>query len=271
MNILYKYCDQVGIEKILETLELKLPRISEVNDPLECSPFFYCPDDISAMKEQCLQTFNRNDSTPENWTQKLTEQFKKGEIQKNLVKGAREVLKDLNRESYLLSVSKTAKETVMWAHYADRHRGGVIGIDFDQIFPKYGLKVNRVNYSEQRPRMNVLDDFESSEFLEKYRNNLFIKSNKWVYEKEYRNIFNNDYLIGLEKQGLACKKDFNCKDTWFLRLNPVSIKEVIFGLDTNDSLKSAIRKLIERQELQHIKLYKAEESETFTLNLRNVS
>jgi len=63
MNILYKYCDQDGI-KIVESLELKLPYVSEVNDPLECLPFFYCPDDKAAMKEQWLRTFRAYPNNP---------------------------------------------------------------------------------------------------------------------------------------------------------------------------------------------------------------
>ena len=59
MNILYKYCDQLGIVKILESLELKLPYISEVNDPLECLPFFYCPDDKSAIEARYLLALKR--------------------------------------------------------------------------------------------------------------------------------------------------------------------------------------------------------------------
>ena len=66
---------------------------------------------------------------------------------------------------------------------------------------------------------------------------------------------------------LAHLEEFKGKDTWFLRLNPASIREVIFGLYTDKSLKSDIRKLIERQDLQHVKLYQAEESETYNLNL----
>jgi hypothetical protein len=52
MNILYKYCDQLGIVKILGALELKLPYISEVNDPLECLPIFYSPDGKDS-KQNC--------------------------------------------------------------------------------------------------------------------------------------------------------------------------------------------------------------------------
>jgi len=271
MNVLYKYCNTDGFKGILETLELKLPSISEVNDPLECFPFPYCPDDKSAMKENCLRTFNRNHITPANWEQKLNEQFENGEIQKKLIDGLRGHLCDLRQKTFLLSVSQEARSTVMWAHYADKHKGGVIGIDFDQIFPEYSLKVDRVNYSKQRPRMNVLDDFESSEFFEKYRNTLFTKSDEWVYEKEYRNIFDDVCLINLKKQGLACQKDFNGKDTWFLRLNPASIKEVAFGLYTKKSLKEDIKELIKRPDLKHINLLQAEESETYTFNLKDIA
>jgi len=72
----------------------------------------------------------------------------------------------------------------------------------------------------------------------------------------------------LKKQDSTCLKDFNGKKTWFLQLNPESIREVVFGLYTEKSLKSAIRKLIEQPELKHVKLYQAEESETYTLNLK---
>ncbi len=94
------------------------------------------------------------------------------------------------------------------------------------------------------------------------------KSFAWSYEKEFRNLFDDTFLMNLEQQNLTCLRDFNGKKTWFLRLNPASIREVVFGLDTDNNLKSKIEKLIERQDLQHIKLRQAEESETYTLNLK---
>ena len=100
MNVLYKYCDQLGIEKILETLELKLPYISQVNDPLECLPVFYCPNDKSAMKESWLRSFNRNHTNPpDNWEQTAEEEFKKGDHQKKLERGIRKELRDFKRKN----------------------------------------------------------------------------------------------------------------------------------------------------------------------------
>ena len=273
MNILHKYCDQLGIVKILESLELKLPYISEVNDPLECLPVFHCPNDKSAIEARYLSVCKRrNIFTSENYKQKLNEQFKTGEIQKKLTEGQRELQEEWNqRKGCLLSVSATAQNTVMWAHYTDKHKGVVIGIDFDSVFhDKTGILMEPVEYSKERPKLNILEEPEGSVSLEALNKVLMTKSDSWVYEEEYRTIFLVDYLERLQRQGLSSLKDFNGQKTWFLRLNPKSVREIIFGLYTEESLKLSMRKLIEQEELQHVKLYQAKESETYTLNLVDI-
>ena len=229
------------------------------------------------MKEQWLRSFNRNHiSPPVNWEQKLDEAFKKGDYQKRLEKETRKDLKDFNRKSCLLSVSKTAQNTVMWAHYADKHEGAVIGIDFNNVYlypdtnGPSNLVMEPVSYSKDRPKINIYSEVR----FEELRKAFLTKSIDWKYEKEFRTILSVSVLEISQQQGLALlkdfkgKKDFESKKTWFLRLNPASIREVIFGLYTDNDLKSKIRKLIERQDLQHIKLRQAEELETYTLNLK---
>lgn len=270
MNILYKYCDQDGI-KIIESLELKLPYVSEVNDPLECLPIFYCPDDKSAIEARYIAALKRQGkSLPTGYKQALNGLYQKGEIQKELEESSLRVQKNLNQKSCLLSISKTASNTVMWAHYSRKHKGIVIGIDFDKVFYeieklKCGLKLNQVKYSEQRPKINILTDFEIPP--EAFFRTILTKSSEWKYEREFRTVFPIDILEKLQKEGLVCHKDFKGKNTWFLQLAPESIREIIFGLYTEESLKSVIKKLIESTELQHVKLYQAEQSETYTLNL----
>jgi len=277
MNVLYKYCDREGVEGILRTLELKLPYISDVNDPLECLPYLYCPDDKAAIDERCLSAFERdNRPLPVDYKEKLDELIEEGKIQNDLVDAHRKVLEEYNRtKGCLLSVSDNAKETVMWAHYAERHKGGVIGIDFDNICPTtnkpVGIKMRSVDYSENRPKINVLEEPEESISEEEIRKTVGTKSIGWSYEKEYRAIFLVDALETLQQQGLAHLEDFNGRKTWFLRLNTESIREIVFGLFTEDSLRLAIRKLVERPELQHVKLHQAEEAETYTLNLKVIA
>jgi hypothetical protein len=267
MNVLYKYCDQLGIVKILGSLELKLPYISEVNDPLECKPYIDKQGGIIAMEEQCRRSLKRKGREPSgNWRQVLQKKIQTGEdskLQEKIVG----CIDDMKQKSCLLSVSETAQNTVMWAHYSDKHKGGVIGIDFDNIFPGFCINMERVDYSEQRPKLNIWDISYSSEFKKKYYDTLITKSSEWHYEKEFRNIFDDTDLMNLEQQGLAYFKNFNSKKTWFLRLNPESIREVIFGLFAEDSLKQTIKNLVKMPELQHVKLYKAKESEAYTLDL----
>lgn len=263
MTILYKYCDQLGAVKIIASLELKLPYISQVNDPLECSPDFHCPNDKSAIKSRVLSaSINKNINPFAGGEQELDERIEKGEIQRCLVGCERKHHEKWNKKQCLLSVSKKAQESVIWAHYTETHKGAVIGFDFEKIFPARNIKLSPVNYSTQRPKVNVLKKSE-----EDARKVLTTKSKSWKYEKEFRGIFTIDLLEDFQSQGLACIKDFNGKETWFLRLNPESIRKVIFGLNTDDSLKVAIKKLIERPELQHVKLYHVEESETYTFKL----
>jgi hypothetical protein len=172
----------------------------------------------------------------------------------------------------LLSVSETAKNTVMWAHYADKHKGAVIGIDFDSVFPdtneKRGIFMKAVSYSKDRPQINILDSPKGNIPLEAIKKAVMTKSVDWEYEKEFRAVFPVDFLERLQQQGLAHLKDFKGKKTWFLRLYSVSIKKVIFGLYTKDDLKAKIRELAKQQDLQHVRLCQAEESETYTLNLK---
>ena len=160
----------------------------------------------------------------------------------------------------------------MWAHYTDKHKGAVIGIDFDNVSPDIngppGILMNPVNYSEDRPKINILEEPDGSVSPEAYEKVAMTKSIDWRYEEEFRAIFFVDYLKKLRQKKLTHLKEFKGEATWFLRLNPVSIREVLFGLYTDESLKSVIKKLIERQDLQHVKLRQAEESETYTLNLK---
>jgi hypothetical protein len=273
MNVLYKYCNQLGIVKILESLELKLPYISQVNDPLECLPFFRRPDDKSAIKARYLSALKHKNMLPSaDYERRIDELFETGEVQKKLAESSLKFQKEWNRKNCLLSVSKTARNTVMWAHYADKHKGVVIGIDFDNVFPETnrgrGILMDPVNYSEQRPQINILTDFKGPP--EAFVKTVLNKSTEWGYEQEFRTVILYAELKDLEQQGLACLKDFNGKKTWFLRLNPEAIREIIFGLYTEKSLKLDIRKLIERPELQHVKLYQTEESETYTLKLVDI-
>ena len=117
---------------------------------------------------------------------------------------------------------------------------------------------------QKNDEQNFFEDGVSAELIKKA---VMTKSDSWDYEEEFRTLLPPACLDMLSQKKMACLKDFNGKQTWFLRLNPASIREVVFGLYARDNLKSKIGELIKHQDLTHIKLFQAEESETYTLKL----
>ncbi|MFH1800156.1 MAG: DUF2971 domain-containing protein [Candidatus Omnitrophota bacterium] len=271
--ILYKYCDPLGAIKILDTFELKLPFISEVNDPLECLPVFCSEQGETKIKERCLIGFKRKDfPINEELINNLDNKIKNGEMQELLKIQARNHAKEWNNsKGCLLSVSKTAQNTVMWAHYAEKHKGVVIGFDFKTFFKLHekqiGIVMEPVKYSKERAKIDVSIDQMTEEWWKAMEYALLNKSSDWQYEQEYRTIFLDDMLKQWCELGLACLKEYKGKSTFFLRFYPMAIREVIFGLFTEESLKSEIKTLLNRQELKHVKSSKTVESDSYDFNL----
>jgi hypothetical protein len=236
-------------------------------------PIFYCPNDKNTIELKFLDTLKKRNLTPSsNYKVQLDKLFQNGTIQKKLVDGQKQAQMQWNQINCLLSFSKTARDTVMWAHYAKRHKGIVIGIDFDIFFSKnHSLQMDAVNYSSKRPKINILEEPTGRISPDAIDRILMTKSLSWEYEQEFRTFICNKDLDILKNDDLACYKDFKGKNTWFLRLNPSSIKEIVFGISTLDNIKSSVQNLVKKPELNHITLYKAEESETYDFNLAEVT
>ena len=236
MSVLYKYSNQLGAVKILGSLELKLPCISELNDPLECTPNYKCEgDDKKELREKHIRESENK-----------------------------------KKELCLLSVSFTATESVMWAHYADIHKGIVIGIDFEEILYNIDFPTPlEVNYSNKRGEIDITPGKVNLEKLYfGWKKVLKTKSKSWGYEQEWRILFLESQLQQLQGKGITCLRKLNGRNSWFLCLKPSSIKKVVFGLFTEEGLKLTIRKLMDRPELKHVRFYQAEKSsKTFNLKL----
>lgn len=266
--ILYKYCGPLGTVNILQSQELKLPYISDVNDPLECLPVFYCGNDPVLLKKQCLDSFKRKRvSLPEDFEEKFQKIYAQGELQQSLVGGLEDHQLKWNQEQgCLLSVSEVSQNMLMWSHYADKHRGAVIGFDFDEIMRDgRGIKMYAVEYSEHRPRVNILIGFD--EAVDKA---IMTKSIDWSYEREFRTLFHTGTLEELRQKEMASFKDFDGKKTWFLRINPSSIKQVIFGVYSGEALKLSVKAIVQQSEFKHVRICQAVKSETYTLGLEPV-
>ncbi len=79
----------------------------------------------------------------------------------------------------VMCLSEVHDDILMWAHYADSHRGVCLIFDPEEEF---FATAQRVNYKKTRPRVNpVVNSYD--EMLEAA---MFTKSDHWAYEREWR-------------------------------------------------------------------------------------
>lgn len=93
----------------------------------------------------------------------------------------REMRRHISKKNGVICMSKDWDSPLMWAHYADSHKGIVLGFDVpDKAFYK-------VNYVNKRPTLadmglSVLDDITPNDIKRLTRT----KAEGWTYEQEYR-------------------------------------------------------------------------------------
>lgn len=165
--ILYKY---VGFEaglRILETNSLGFSHLEDFNDPFECTGFgFY---DLDVPISVAINAFRNN----------------------------------FSRKYAILSLTRAPLNRLMWSHYADSHKGMVIGIDVKKAglenIDKYIIPAQRgeMIYLNSAPQKNncftqrTLMEIGTSEFnwqnQEQLLKQAFLyKGLHWAYEEEVR-------------------------------------------------------------------------------------
>jgi hypothetical protein len=180
---------------------------------------------------------------------------------KHAIESAQKVLPDLvdaglrafGEKLGVLCLSESPLEQLMWAHYADSHRGFVLEFDANHPFfkgtqsdPNDYSGVNKVVYSPERPQIeeflnegNSLNDF------------FFCKSSEWEYEKEWRMVrpvsnSSQDLLIEGQKVHLF-EYPFEALKAIILghRIEESTIKVIEMALASNDHLKHvSLQKII---------------------------
>lgn len=86
---------------------------------------------------------------------------------------------------FVTCFSKYKSNLLLWSHYADMHRGLVIGFDEEQIAQPF--EIHDVIYADQRPEYHpAITSLEKDYVLKILRT----KSKKWEYEAETR-VFSN--------------------------------------------------------------------------------
>lgn len=135
--------------------------------------------------------------------------------------------------------SKAIENTLMWAHYANCHKGICVEYelgekDFSSNSTKFAsiMRLMRIKYVDPKLSDDVID-FTNPETKLNIRMGLATKSNDWAYENEIRMIA---YTPTEEQKFVQCSLD-----------TPNPIKAIYFGVRCLSQRKNAVRKIFENR------------------------
>jgi hypothetical protein len=232
--ILYKYFSQDVAKITLTNKFLKLSAPIEFNDPYEVWPY---------IRPYSARDFNRLYNTSEkieNLYQNLLDDksiVSRSEFDKLLRKKSfKQTVLNRNHDeveqwqnSFQQRVSNIIRigcftidprNLLMWSHYAEKHKGIVIGYDFSDN-PALTKNILRVKYRKNNYSFDVNCCYGFDPTIEQIGEMLSWKYCKWNYEKEYRMV---RMCSNLNKSG----------ELYGIADSDQYIREIIVGCKTDD-------------------------------------
>jgi hypothetical protein len=141
--------------------------------------------------------------------------------------GVRSLKRSLDETDGFLSFTENWSSPVLWAHYADRHRGICLGFDLPRD------SVQKVSYKDDRIRMKLGDSEVPDNLPTDLKDQLkHTKSSHWEYEQEFRRI------VPLKNTKKVGKLNFVLFDS------SLQLKEVILGPYCPNSQFGSIQRLV---------------------------
>lgn len=176
----FKAFDENEPHKLTEIFEhglLFIPTIDQLNDPWEGLSTVEPPStriEVAAAKHRLTKTARQNGMSKKeasNFAEQVLEDPDR------LVEVVKDSLRKNTRDVRVISFAAERDNVLLWAHYADSHRG--ICIEFSSETILYRL-AHRVNYQPNYPSFIYPHDQYDA------LNAIVTKSNDWQYEREYR-------------------------------------------------------------------------------------
>jgi len=211
----YKFMESDYVRSSIEGKRIKVSTLDKLNDPYELLPHLIDTDGKTISSARCREVY----------------------------------IPLLAKKHGFISLSSTAVDPVLWAHYAGSHTGAAFEFDF----PKDALL--EVDYLDERVRITILDETFQIPPTEESMLALFKrKFPSWAYECEYR--------VHVDLDSSTQSADF-----YFEPIPPHYFRRVILGCDFNDTEES-IRKSLDSAGFDHVKIAHASLSDTgFTMDI----
>jgi len=190
INKLYKYREfnEFTLD-IIANNRIFFPKPSVFNDPFDCSIQVNHNLSFEEYLDLIKKEGIRNNKTPSQIESRLKGAKSLGivppDILKTLEKGIEDIHKD-NDEMGIVCLSEDSVNILMWAHYANEHKGICIEFERNKDNTLGNYEITRpIVYQKSYPKFTILDFGTSVEggVIEKL---IWSKSLDWAYEKECR-------------------------------------------------------------------------------------
>jgi hypothetical protein len=278
---IYKYCGARGVD-ILKHLRIKVTQPEEFNDPFEFTPRIIGElseaqagemfADEEFVRQQLEIMERRGEKFPggcEAFREFLACPRNRKELAKRFPAEHLETMRELARKNLaqvseqfgVLCLSTVSDSIAMWSHYADKHRGIVIGFDSDH--PNFA---NRnwftVNYAKDRVSVDIAWTLRRAEVSDGVPlKTLKTKSEVWSYERELRSIFKLSDLESISSDG---------RKEYFWRIPKDVIREVKLGYRCPKAIEDSVQAAIVGSDLCHVRVERADLDHThFALVFRS--
>ena len=223
---------------IFRKCELYFSAPNSFNDPFDCKI-----RPIVKSREQLAKNIAKRHSLPYNNDEVENAVKDDPTIETRLIKA----VDDVKNTHGICCFSERFSDILMWAHYADCHKGICLGFDVTED-PAFFDYIQNVIYQDTYPLL----DLSVVDGIKKYLNALLkTKYSEWAYEKEVR----------------VYKKEHKAYS-----FNPAALTSIFFGCKTDDTMIEEVKQVVRDNEyLRHVKFYKAVmDSNAFKLNFEEL-
>ena len=262
-DLVYKYRSfSPRTLEILSSKQLYFARPDQLNDPLDCQvdiqaeykriesalPHYFSGEELKR-NAFLLFILNSHRFTNEKTGEKLS---------------LNEALQRWILQRGILSLSKTPTDALLWSHYADGHKGLCLAFDTEKMklddkpdmglveyvpAPRYtqlflslvqevGKFVKPWEKEHSYPK-EVGDRFYSRQISRIAEESVFVKSEKWKYEEEFRIVSTHSGLYSY---------------------NPEGLRQVIFGSKASSGNIQRLKEIMAKPEWQHVESKKVRQA-----------
>jgi Protein of unknown function (DUF2971) len=235
VNRLYHYqrFDATHLANTIVNGVVRFTRPGDFNDPWDCQPVFSVPkerNEREALARYMARASEKHGTTLcpneiERRVMMLIENPLK--LRAAMDESAPDMYRQLDQRYRIYCLTTKPDCPLMWAHYADHHRG--ICLEIDSRLPDLCAAI-QVQYRETYPTFRLDDDKDLTPFC--------TKSLDWQYEDEYR-------LIAEEDVGAFHQATMKTQDQ-FYKLPQGSLTSIIIGARASEEMRKTISEILER-------------------------